>query len=86
MKLPRRAPELPALLQRRHSDEFLPPAYTSREWAVIARVAARGPESARRLGISLADYWSTRPGTAAGVFFTAWLPSHSEYLNIKAES
>ena len=67
MKLPRRAPELPALLQRRHSDEFLPPAYTSREWAAIQRVAARGPESARRLGISLADYWSTRSGTAAGL-------------------
>ena len=67
MKWPRRAPELPLLLQRRHTDEFLPPSYSARELEVIQRVAARGPGSARRLGVSLADYWSTRTGTAAGL-------------------
>ncbi len=67
MKFPDRLPLLPALLLRRHTDEFSPPPYTARERLAVARVAAEGPHSAARLGMSLADYWSARTGTAAGL-------------------
>jgi predicted TIM-barrel fold metal-dependent hydrolase len=64
---PIRRPELPLFLQRRHTDEFLPPPYTARERRAIAGVVARGRLDAARLGVSLADYWSSRSGTAAGL-------------------
>jgi len=65
--LPPRPPELPLFLQRRHTDEFLPQPYTTRERRAIAGLIARGPADAARLGTSLADYWSSRTGTAAGL-------------------
>jgi predicted TIM-barrel fold metal-dependent hydrolase len=58
---------LPAILQRRHTDEFSAPAYTVRDRAAIARLVARGPATAKKLGMSLPDYWSSRTGTAAGL-------------------
>ena len=67
IKLPRRRPELPRILQRRHTDEFTPPPYSDGEAAVVRRVLTRGPDDARRVGLSLADYWEGRHGTAAGL-------------------
>lgn len=58
---------LPPLLQRRPTDEFAPPPYTERDKRVIARVVEKGPANSRRLGAVLADYWSSRTGTAAGL-------------------
>jgi predicted TIM-barrel fold metal-dependent hydrolase len=67
IKLPHHRPELPRILQRRHTDEFAPPPYSDGEAAVVRRVQARGPDDARRVGLSLADYWEGRHGTAAGL-------------------
>ena len=47
VKWPRRAPEIPLLLQRRHTDEFLPPSYSARELEVIQRVAAIDDDGAQ---------------------------------------
>ena len=60
-------PRLPAFLERRHTDEFSPPAYNARDRELIARVVAAGPGVARRTARSLSDYWSGRNGTAAGL-------------------
>jgi len=60
-------PKLPAFLQRRHTDEFAAAPYTRRDRQVIAQVADDGPRSARRTAHALADYWSGRTGTAAGL-------------------
>ncbi len=67
MRVPRRRPALPSFLERRHTDEFAPPPYTRRDREAIGRVITRGPESAKRQATSLADYWSGRMGTAAGL-------------------
>ena len=67
MTPPHRRPELPLFLQRRHTDEFLPAPYTSRERRAIAGVVVRGKRDAARLGMALGDYWSSRSGTAAGL-------------------
>lgn len=67
MAPPLRRPELPLFLQRRHTNEFVPPPYTARERRAIAGVLSRGPAAARSVGVSLADYWSSRRGTAAGL-------------------
>jgi hypothetical protein len=55
------------MLQRRHTDEFAPPAYSRRDLEVIDRVVRDGPRSAERTGATLGDYWSGRTGTAAGL-------------------
>jgi len=67
MKSPARPPALPTILQRRHTDEYVAGPYGSAERAAIARVLSTGPDAARRLGMSLGDYWSSRAGTAAGL-------------------
>ena len=67
MKLRDRHPALPSFLERRHTDEFAPPPYTRRDREVIGRVVENGPSAAKRLTASLADYWSGRTGTAAGL-------------------
>ena len=77
---PVRRPELPLFLQRRHTDEFLPPPYTRRERRAIAGVLARGPRDAGRLGVSLADYWSSRNGTAAGLLALNEMAGDSYYV------
>ncbi|MDG2306902.1 MAG: amidohydrolase family protein [Candidatus Binatia bacterium] len=58
---------LPVVLQRRHSDEFEPAPYTSRDREGLSRVLGRGPRDAQRLGLSLGSYWAGRRGTAAGL-------------------
>jgi len=66
-RIPPLPPALPVLLQRRSSDEFVPPPYTTRDREAVARVRAWGPEDARRAGLPLAAYWASRRGTAAGL-------------------
>ncbi len=63
----RTPPGLPVILQRRHTDEYVPGPYTRADRAAIARVIRDGPRAAHRLGMSLSDYWSGRHGTAAGL-------------------
>ena len=60
-------PALPSFLQRRHTDEFTPAPYSLRDRELISRVADAGPRSAKRTARALADYWSGRTGSAAGL-------------------
>jgi predicted TIM-barrel fold metal-dependent hydrolase len=60
-------PALPIVLQRRHTDEFVAGPYGARDRVAIARIVRDGERDARRLGMSLGDYWSSRAGTAAGL-------------------
>ncbi|MCE2391237.1 MAG: amidohydrolase family protein [Proteobacteria bacterium] len=62
-----RPPWIPTILQRRHSDEFAPPAYSARDRRVIGSVVRRGEIDAPRLALPLGDYWAGRHGTAAGL-------------------
>ncbi len=61
-----RAP-LPVILQRRHTDEYLPPPITSRDGRVRSLVAERVEQGAARTGRGLAAYATSRLGTAAGL-------------------
>lgn len=67
LKLPPRTPILPLVLQRRSTDEYTPLPYHPINLPVLARVRAEGPKHAARLSMSLADYWSSRQGTAAAL-------------------
>ena len=65
--LKERMPEVPLPLQRRSNDEFSPPPYSATDHRVLAKVKSDGPEAARRVNRSLADYWSSRRGTASAL-------------------
>ena len=65
--LPPRTPELPLVLQRRSTDEYLPLPYHPLNLPVVARLRAQGPKNAARMSMSLADYWASRTGTAAAL-------------------
>src|SRR6266566_6211098 len=67
LQLPSRPPRLPLILQRRSTDEYTPLPYHPLNLPVAARVRAEGPKQAARLSMSLADYWSSRQGTAAAL-------------------
>ena len=67
LSLPPRTPRLPLVLQRRSTDEYSPLPYHPFNLPVVARVRAEGPEHAAHLSMSLADYWSSRQGTAAAL-------------------
>jgi hypothetical protein len=67
LQLPARTPRLPLVLQRRSTDEYTPLPYHPINLPVVARVRAEGPEHAARLSMPLADYWSSRQGTAAAL-------------------
>src|SRR5712691_2908535 len=67
LQLPSRPPRLPLILQRRSTDEYTPLPYHPLNLPVVARVRAEGPKQAARLSMSLADYWSSRQGTAAAL-------------------
>ncbi|GMU77497.1 MAG: hypothetical protein AMXMBFR46_02970 [Acidimicrobiia bacterium] len=56
---------VPPLLGRRHSDEFVAPAWTRADRRAIARVAGSVERRASRLGISPQTYLGGRLGTAA---------------------
>jgi predicted TIM-barrel fold metal-dependent hydrolase len=61
------SPELPSVLRRLSSDEYDAPPYEDEQRHAVSDVATEGPEVARRLHRPLADYWSSRMGTAAGL-------------------
>lgn len=65
--LPPRTPRLPLVLQRRSTEEYTPLPYDPPNLPIVARLRAEGPKQAVRLGMSLADYWSSRQGTAAAL-------------------
>ncbi len=60
-------PTLPVLLQTRHTDEYRPPTPTRAEQDAAIAARADGPGRAARSGMSLADYWPSRTGTALGL-------------------
>ena len=67
VKLSPRAPRLPMFLRGLHTDEYPTVAPTERDLRVNAKVRDAGPKSAKRISMTLADYWSGRQGTAAGL-------------------
>jgi uncharacterized protein len=62
-----RLPPIPTVLQRLSTDEYRPPPYQAPQKQAIAQVHDRGGDDARRVRRPLADYWSSRRGTAAGL-------------------
>jgi hypothetical protein len=60
-------PELPSLLRRLSTDEYEPPPYDDTQRAAVSKVVASGPDDAKRVSRPLADYWSSRLGTATGL-------------------
>jgi len=62
-----RRPEIPIVLQRRSTDEFVPPPDSTRARHAAQRVIEEGPDSARRTGHGLGNYWAGRQGTAQGL-------------------
>ena len=67
LQLPPRPPRLPVFLQRRSTEEYVPPPYSLRTRTAVERVVAGGPNNATRLGMSPGDYWTSRQGTAAAL-------------------
>jgi predicted TIM-barrel fold metal-dependent hydrolase len=61
------APEIPSLLQRLSTDEYDPPPYDDRQKAAVDATVRDGLDATRKLRRPLADYWSSRLGTAAGL-------------------
>jgi hypothetical protein len=66
-RLPPRRPVLPLVVRRASSDEYDPVPYNERDLRVVARLRAESPERARRLGMSLAEFWAGRSGTAGAL-------------------
>jgi predicted TIM-barrel fold metal-dependent hydrolase len=60
-------PQIPSLLQPLHTDEYDAPPPSAEKRAAVAEVRERGETDARRVNRPLADYWSGRLGTAAGL-------------------
>ena len=67
MKLPPRRPQLPMFLRQLTNGEFSPVPHTPLQRRVVAQIRAEGPKAATRLSLPLADYWSSRQGTAAAL-------------------
>jgi uncharacterized protein len=60
-------PQIPSVLRRLSTDEYDPPPYDEQQRQAVAKVVDTGPDSARRVSRPLADYWTSRLGTAAGL-------------------
>jgi predicted TIM-barrel fold metal-dependent hydrolase len=60
-------PTIPSILGRFDTDEHAAPPYDEAQRRVIRNLSQDGPDAARRVGAPLADYWSGRLGTAAGL-------------------
>ena len=67
LKLPPRRPQLPVFLQRRGTEEYMPPPLSPQQLSARARVLGQWRENPSRLSMSTADYWSGRQGTAAAL-------------------
>ncbi len=61
------APEIPSLLRRLSSDEYDAPPYNDPQKAAIDATVQESLDTVRKLRRPLADYWSSRLGTAAGL-------------------
>ena len=59
MASPTRKAVMPIVLQQRSTDEFNPPPNSARARLATLHVAEDGPESARRTGHALGNYWAT---------------------------
>jgi uncharacterized protein len=60
-------PKIPSVLRRLSTDEYDAPPYDVKQRQAVTDVVDSGPDSARRLARPLADYWSSRLGTAVGL-------------------
>jgi predicted TIM-barrel fold metal-dependent hydrolase len=60
-------PAPPVFLQRVGTDEYVPLPLNEQQRRAARKVIDRGPDDAARCGQPLADYWSSRLGTAAGL-------------------
>ncbi len=58
---------IPGLLARLSSDEYRAPAYSGRDYQALDVLQRAATETARRLGQTLAAYYSSRLGTAASL-------------------
>ena len=67
LKLPLRRPRLPMFLRQLTNGEYTPVPHTPLQRRVVNRMRTEGPRSATRLSLPLADYWTSRQGTAAGL-------------------
>ena len=67
LKSPARPPQLPVILQRRSTDEYIPPPQSGPVRRAVERVRAYGPENAARLSLPISEYWRGRQGTAAAL-------------------
>jgi predicted TIM-barrel fold metal-dependent hydrolase len=60
-------PEVPSILRPLNTDEYLAPPLDERQRRAVQAVRDAGPTAAKRVNRPLADYWSGRRGTAAGL-------------------
>jgi uncharacterized protein len=60
-------PRIPSILRQLSTDEYEPPPYDEKQLHAVDQVVGTGSDTARRLARPLADYWSSRLGTAAGL-------------------
>ena len=67
LKLPNRRPRLPMFLRQLTNGEYAPVPHNPLQRRVVDQMRAEGPESATRLSLPLADYWTSRQGTAAAL-------------------
>lgn len=58
---------LPSILRRLSTDEYVPLPYTPVQRQAVEETTSAGPAAATRVNVSLADYWNSRMGTAAGL-------------------
>lgn len=62
-----RSPAIPNVLQRLHTDEYVPPPYDPTQKEAVYRALDAGEDAARRRKTELDQYMSSRLGTAAGL-------------------
>ena len=58
---------VPSLLARLSSDEYIAPVYSQRDKRALHWLNDNAPINARRLGLSIAEYYTSRMGTAAAL-------------------
>lgn len=62
-----RPPIPPVVLERRHTDEYVPPRLSEPTARARVEVLAAGEDSAKRVGQGVGRYWAGRLGTAAAL-------------------
>ena len=81
----RRAATVPMFLRRLHTDEYLPPSYTSADHRVLRNVSTAGLAVAERLRLAAPDYGASKLATACGLsaLNDEW---GAQYYQVSAES